>query len=295
MKPAAAAVVVAMLMPLVAGHGTLMKPIQRSSMWKDPRFPHAPPNFNDIQLYCGGNHGGAGNPQTCGVCGDDVRGDRPNEAGGKYANGVIVEKYTQGQVIDVEVEITANHKGYFLFKLCPVNDPHKRATEECLNQHVLVPVTPSPVKPTTNIRERYYVDYDKGTKHLQVKLPDDVTCTQCVLQWTYMAANTWGCEKRNGQNHCCTGCGAQENFVNCADISIAPAGGAHAHTHAPAATHAPATKGPTSAPILGHGQAMSHGPSGCVPVAALSGKPGVAEWCQKCPRDSCPTNVCRCP
>ena len=62
---------------------------------------------------------------------------RPNEAGGEFATGVIVKTYEQGKVIDVAVKITANHLGYFLFKLCPNNDVRKEATQECLDEHVL--------------------------------------------------------------------------------------------------------------------------------------------------------------
>ena len=64
----------------------------------------------------------------CGECGDpyDVRlGERENHAGGQYANGIIVDTYQPGQIIDVDVEITANHYGWFEFRLCENNDPSK--------------------------------------------------------------------------------------------------------------------------------------------------------------------------
>ena len=64
----------------------------------------------------------------CGECGDawDIPvGQRPNQAGGTYANGIISDTYSPGEVITIEVDITANHMGWFEFRLCPNNDPTK--------------------------------------------------------------------------------------------------------------------------------------------------------------------------
>jgi len=48
-------------------------------------------------------------------------------------------------------------------------------------------------------------------------LPRGLTCTQCVMQWRYIAGNNWGqCE--NGSQ--AIGCGPQEEFRACADVSI---------------------------------------------------------------------------
>lgn len=49
------------------------------------------------------------------------------------------------------------------------------------------------------------------------KLPDGVTCSQCVLQWRYVAGNNWGnCPNGTGM----VGCGPQEEFRGCADVKI---------------------------------------------------------------------------
>lgn len=45
------------------------------------------------------------------MCGDNYVGPLENEPGGKYANGIIVKKYGEGEVITVAVQLTANHKG----------------------------------------------------------------------------------------------------------------------------------------------------------------------------------------
>lgn len=63
----------------------------------------------------------------CGPCGDawDQATPRANEFGGKFGNGVITRLYQTGQVIDVTVEITANHRGWFEFRLCQQDTAEK--------------------------------------------------------------------------------------------------------------------------------------------------------------------------
>ena len=62
---------------------------------------------------------------------------RPNEAGGMFGNGIIVRKYEVNQVIKVRVELTANHMGYFEFRVCPNNALKKPASQMCLDKHIL--------------------------------------------------------------------------------------------------------------------------------------------------------------
>ena len=56
-----------------------------------------------------------------------------------------------------------------------------------------------------------------GIFRWKVELPPYLTCTQCVMQWTYYAGNTWGTCSDGEQ---AIGCGPQETFINCADIAI---------------------------------------------------------------------------
>ena len=53
--------------------------------------------------------------------------------------------------------------------------------------------------------------------NLKLKLPDGVTCDQCILQWTYNTGNSWGNDQYGVG---CIGCGPQENFRACSDIRI---------------------------------------------------------------------------
>lgn len=119
----------------VLGHGMMLDPPNRSSLWRyNSSFPI---NYNDNENFCGGfgvrllpfvrdvkckasshlqvqyyQNGG-----KCGLCGDNYADPQPrkNENTGKYGLGYIVKTYNAGNVIDVSVLLTANHLGYFQF------------------------------------------------------------------------------------------------------------------------------------------------------------------------------------
>ena len=116
---------------------------------------------------------------------------RDHEApGGKYANGVIVREYSEGQVIDATIEVTANHMGYFTFKICPNNDLTKDPTQDCFDQpeHLL--------KVLPGLTDTYQLpSSNTGNYDVRLQLPAGLECEQCILQWTYTAGNNWGtCE-----------------------------------------------------------------------------------------------------
>lgn len=155
------------------------------------------------------------NGGKCGVCGDsyDEAQPRTHEAGGEFGQGIITKEYIVGQVIDIEIDVTANHYGYFELKLCPTNNKNKAATQECLDKYPLFLAS----DPTSS---RFYVPKDAKKKvylEYQVLLPENVICSQCVVQWTYYTGNTWGICANGTQ---AIGCGDQEMFRNCADIKI---------------------------------------------------------------------------
>ena len=72
----------------------------------------------------------------CGICGDawdDL--PRQHEAPkGRYANGIIVRNYQPGDIMDVTIDVTANHYGEFVFKLCPNNNVNKDPLQECFEK-----------------------------------------------------------------------------------------------------------------------------------------------------------------
>ncbi|CAH1722537.1 uncharacterized protein LOC114130703 [Aphis gossypii] len=199
------------------GHGRLIEPPSRASMW---RYGFdTPPNYNDNELYCGGftrqyqTNGG-----KCGICGDpwDAPQPRQHEAGGKYGQGVIVRRYKIGQPVIVRIELTANHRGYFEFRLCPNNAPKQVASQSCLDKYVLRRVKTKDAIEAFH-ETRFYPGTENKVYEMRYLLPDSLTCSQCVLQWKYIAGNNWG-ECGNGTS--AVGCGPQEEFRACADISV---------------------------------------------------------------------------
>lgn len=192
---------------LVRGHGLLLDPASRSTMWR--LGFQTPVNYNDNGLNCGGYEKlWVQNKGKCGVCGDPYDGSRDNEAGGKYATGQIVSHFIRGQDILVTVELTVNHGGYFEFSICPVDHPDVKATENCFSKN--------PVVRINGQRMFILTDRKSGLQHVALRLPGQLSCRQCVLRWKYVTATTWGCEG----GRCCTGCGHQEEFYGCADIEI---------------------------------------------------------------------------
>ena len=76
------------------------------------------------------------NSGRCGVCGDPYdEMIKPHEApGGIFATGTIVRNYIQGQIIPVTIQITATHRGFYEFRLCPNNNPKKDPTQDCFEK-----------------------------------------------------------------------------------------------------------------------------------------------------------------
>ncbi|CAG2234739.1 unnamed protein product [Mytilus edulis] len=166
-------------------HGYLLWPPNRSSLW---RYGYNTTiNYNDNALYCGGRNFLEESNGKCGVCGDPYEGPRKHEAGGIYASGIIAAKYPSNtKTITVTVLLTVNHLGYFDFRLCPHNDPTVPVAQRCLDKHLLSIEEGS-------IKHRKMRFYPKERK------------------------NSWG---MNPNGTSCKGCGLQEEFYNCADLSI---------------------------------------------------------------------------
>ncbi|XP_034834890.2 uncharacterized protein [Maniola hyperantus] len=192
---------------LVAGHGRVLGPPSRASMWRSGYATRA--NYDDDGLNCGGfarqyqmNEG------KCGLCGDpyDDAEPRPHELGGIFGEGIIVADYDAGQVVNITVHITAYHRGYWIFKLCP--DP-KNTDQSCFDEYPLE---------LEDGGFRFYPPHG-GIYSLNYRLPKGLVCEHCVLQWRYIAGNNWGvCDDGTSG----LGCGNQETFGACSDISIRP-------------------------------------------------------------------------
>ncbi|XP_053680772.1 uncharacterized protein LOC128731665 [Anopheles nili] len=206
---------VAIGVELCAGHGRLIEPPSRASAW---RYGFStPPNYNDHELYCGGfNRQWQKNEGKCGECGDpfDAPTPRPHEFGGKWGQGVIVRRYKPGTTITLRVELTASHMGYFEFRICD----NVQAKQDCLDKHLMRIVSGTPSIPHPNdLKTRFYPRNGSRIYDMKAELPEDLNCSNCVVQWKYVAGNNWGiCPDGNGA----VGCGPQEEFRACADVSV---------------------------------------------------------------------------
>lgn len=141
------------------------------------------------------------NGGKCGVCGDSFTGPRDNEAPhGEFANGVIVKKYEVGQLMEIKVHLTANHKGWFEYRLCQNDDPQRTVQQSCFDQHLLA---------DKNGETRFMIQSDMKRVSHKVQLPYGLRCRNCVLQWKYNTGNSWGNDPITGN-----GCMGMWSFVN---------------------------------------------------------------------------------
>jgi hypothetical protein len=190
-----------------SGHGMMLEPPNRGSLW---RFDwQQPANYNDNEFFCGGvvvQYGQNGG--NCGVCGDNWASPVPrnNENTGKFGNGVVARTYAAGTAVTTSITLTANHLGTFTYSLCILSDPSKPETEECF-----VDLKLSDGSSAYNVKSDDYIISNN------IQLPAGVTCERCVLRWHYKSGNSWGMCNDGTQK---MGCGAQETFRSCADISI---------------------------------------------------------------------------
>ena len=111
-----------------------MNPTSRASAWRNGF--DTPADYTDNGRNCGGisyQFGKAGG--KCGICGDPwFQNPRAHEAGGRFATGTIFSSYKEGQTIPVTIDITANHWGHFVFKLCANNDFTQDPKQECFDR-----------------------------------------------------------------------------------------------------------------------------------------------------------------
>lgn len=199
-------VTLASLVTMAFGHGMMHDPPSRNSCWRHD-FPGCPKQWTDNELNCGGfsvqwNKNGG----KCGVCGDAYHNKSPLYVyPGPYAKGIITRTYKKGQDIEVKVQLTTNHLGRFKFRIGKIGTAPM--TEEKLT-HVAKTMDGKDWWQVPDRKSRWYT--------IKLKLPADLTCNHCVLQWYYKTGNSWGSDHEGTG----LGYGAQETFVNCADVKI---------------------------------------------------------------------------
>jgi len=197
----------------VAGHGMLTKP--RSRNWvarQSGQGEYCPHCYNGEGTGTVAKHTPGGRwtyPETTassvrhGLCGNGspLGGHKQTYMGSKYTKGSSEGNYKPGEVIDIEVVITAHHMGWMEFSLCDkstLDDPNGPITQGCLNKIRLerAPGDPSisPIDPAH--KDRFYLVpkcYNEGggeqLMKMQYILPN-IECEHCVLQWYWVTANT---------------------------------------------------------------------------------------------------------
>ncbi|XP_061191640.1 uncharacterized protein LOC133199829 [Saccostrea echinata] len=196
------------LLQEVWSRGKMLDPPGRSSLWRQGY--NSPVNHHDSQLFCGGYRNVVENAGKCGVCGDPYQGPYDNEAGGKYASGIITRHYdVSDKYINVTIDLAVFRKGYFEFRICPNNDVNTRVKQECLDRHLLhihsveffpffdgVYLNPDSLIPGST---RYFPK-DRGVDMFQLEIPENLTCNQCVLQWKHVTGKVKG-QDRNKTSH----------------------------------------------------------------------------------------------
>lgn len=113
------------------------------------------------------------------------------------------------------IEIVANHGGEFDFEMCWRDSWDVRETEDCFE--------PLKLSDASNTLAEsgggYELDPRKGTGFftMSLDLPLNRTCEYCILRWHWRSANNWGMCGDGSER---VGCGYQEIYRNCADVSV---------------------------------------------------------------------------
>jgi len=206
-----------------------------------------------------------------GICGDGGQWGEDSDLL-NYPRGPVTT-LRSGEIAEFSVTIAAHHKGWWEFRICDQHlDGSLADPEACLNQHLLQRVPPEADCQVNDDRgdcqpldsrhpERWYLPPGAGTYKMKYKIPADLRCTSCTLQWQWFTGNScmpgddtncywedfgargwnkraWcgafcgtgsGCSSLLETNsssglstHSARGCG--EEFRNCADIAVLRAG-----------------------------------------------------------------------
>lgn len=140
------------------------------------------------------------------------------------ARNETVRNYFPGASIDLMIDVVANHGGQFVFEICWRDNLDVIETEDCFES---LKLSGNNIDVDDEDKSypglSYELDAAKGTGlyTMSVDLPLNRTCEHCIFRWHWRSANNWGvCEDGSEA----IGCGYQEIYRNCADISVKRSG-----------------------------------------------------------------------
>ena len=116
---------------------------------------------------------------------------------------------------------------------------------------------------------------------------DFLFCLQSLIS-LLSPGNSWGC---GTDGNCCVGCGPQEEFRGCSDVSITALDGNTGPTTT-STTTTTTTTAPTTTTTIGGAQVPT-----CEAVPPYHNNPGMHDWCvTNClaPIPYCPASHCLC-
>jgi chitinase len=251
------------------------------------------------------SRGGTG--AICGTAGGAPKYDIPLSAGGSLMPADPQMQYAKGQEIEVDILLTAHHKGHFEFFACPIAHgevPTANCFESYPLEFISDPLYGAPkdpnypnrayIAPATRV-ETKTVGLSGNYYRFKMKLPNNLTGDLVLLQWHYLTANSCSFEGYDAypfptswgnmgslavcQDISADGNGSPEQFWNCAEISISdgpvtPSTPAPVPPPTPAEPNEPYGYGPT--PAVGSCGDGSVGNGICANTAECCSKWG---WC----------------
>ena len=230
--------------PAVFGHGYLKTPRSRNyAANQDGRGEWEPQSANRKAAT-----------ETCGTVG--IGPPRiPNPRNYDFLPSGVQATYSSGQTVDIEVDLTAHHKGHFVLKACPIS-PGQTATQACFDRNPLRFVSGENASPHPNHPERAYLppanppnvpgsgahpQWSSGGRwsyRYRFQLPQGLSGDLVLLQWHYITANSclppgyntysWPAGWNPGNLATCVdlpadgavGGNRPEQFWNCAEVRI---------------------------------------------------------------------------
>lgn len=198
-------------LPYVLSHGFLSTPRSRNLVAYEDRVYYPLTSDDPLPEDCPNCLNRGGTLARCGVAPTlDRNYDMPRNALGGPMKANSQASYIAGQIIEVEVQLTAHHRGHFEFKACPISNTLEPPSQECFDKHPLIFVRDElyGASKDENYPSRAYVAPEsidgkilsdkRGFSNAmvfryQLKLPEKLIGDLVLIQWYYVASNDSVC------------------------------------------------------------------------------------------------------